>query len=464
MTNTTLHGHVHLGDTMPPVSAPVVAYVVSIMVCGVLGNGLVLLVYGRKIQKLSNYRSFVLMLAGIDMAQSCIGMPGILVDMLNAVTFYSNTGCKLLRLMSHLILSASLMTHLLIGIERHRKICKPLKRQISTRAAKMILMAVVLLSFVIALPSYMFYGKCKIEVREANVTLHVCFITEDYATSPLPTIYEILISIFLVSTVLILFLIYVQIARRIWKTKKAIQPFLKRFSNVVHINERSSRILESINEKFSEAKQSIYRRIGTVFHRRSRILPSKASTSTNGRTEETNRSEKSKTEKMEYHKTGKGDTNIGIQMITGQKPNLRTLPSQTDAETDISDVFHSRNSDQNDSTTAYTMRTQLNSLSRIKTVSSKPVKKHSRKVTAVSFAITFVFIISYVPHFAILIFANVNAQRKIHLSSIGEVLFRIGYLSYILNNAANSIVYYIMDNDFKEKCNQLIRWRCRKTK
>ena len=462
MANTTLHRHIHKGDTSAAVPAPVIAYVVIVMACGILGNGLVLLVYGRKIQKLSNYRSFVLMLAWVDMTQSCIGMPGILVDMLNYVTFYSNTGCKLLRLVSHIIISASLMTHLLIGIERHRKICKPLKRQITSRVAKLILLTIVLSAFVIGLPAYMFYGRRQIEVKNTNITLNVCFITDDYENTIIPIIYEVSIVVFLVLTVLILFLIYVQITRKIWKTKRAIQPFLKGFSIV---DKRSSRALESIKEHFSDIKQNIYDSISTVVHRRSRIVPGKSCRGTNGRIAEANVSDSSKHDQTENHdEDGNEDAETCIHVITGQRPSLRKLPSQIDAETDMSDVFHSRISDQNDSTTSSQRLSHLNNLSMIRTASSTQVKRHSRKVTAVSFAITFVFIISYVPHFAILIYVNMNTQHRIQFSSVGEILYRIGYLSYILNNAANFPIYYIMDKDFKEKCKQFICWGCHRNK
>ena len=129
MNNSTLHLYFHHMEK-PPVSIPALSFVICVMSFGVIGNVLVLMVYGHKLQRPSNYRSFVLMLAGIDMASCCIGMPGILVDMLNPLSsVYSDVTCKLFRLLTHEIVSASAMTHLLIGIERYRKICMSLKKQ-----------------------------------------------------------------------------------------------------------------------------------------------------------------------------------------------------------------------------------------------------------------------------------------------------------------------------------------------
>ena len=390
MVNASHHQHIHIGEASLTVPAAVITYVTVVMVCGILGNGVVLLVYGCKVQKPSNYRSFVLMLAIVDIAQSCIGMPGILVDILNYATFYSNIGCKLLRLLSHVIISASLMTHLLIGIERYRKICKPLKRQITPRAAKMILLTIVLSAFVIGLPAYVFYGRRQIELQNTNNTLNVCFITEDYKASPLPTIYEVSMVVLLNLTMILLFLMYAQIVRKIWKTKRAIRPFLQRVSNVVNTDKRGSNMLKSVKDSYFKFKKTMCLKAGTSLHCRSRLESSKAGTSSNhaGLMEEPNVPGRSKNKRIEHLDDKTEGTETGIQVITGQRPSLRMMLSQTDAETDISDVFNTRISDQNGSMTSSQRSTQLNH-SMIKTASSKPEgKRHSRKVTAVSFAIT----------------------------------------------------------------------------
>ena len=65
----------------------------------------------------------------------------------------------------------------------------------------------------------------------------------------------------------------------------------------------------------------------------------------------------------------------------------------------VSEVFHLKISDVNVTTETTSTRAQISRLSSTHTRSTKSVKKHSRKVTVVSGAITFIFIISYVPYF-----------------------------------------------------------------
>ena len=462
MKNSSLHLHLHL-EVRPPVSVPALTFVVIVMCLGVIGNGLVLMVYGGKIQKNSNYRSFVLTLAWIDMAACCLGMPSILVDMLRTFTFYSDTACKLLKLISHAIVSASAMTHLLIGIERHRKICKPLKKQLSTRGAKVILLAIVLLSFIIALPAFMFYGRCKFEVKENNITVSICTIVKSYIQTPLPAIYESTLFSLQVITALALFVVYILIARQIWKTKRAIQPFLKRFSNEVNINEAGTQILGPVTEQLSEFKSSMCNKLGRVLYRKSILQSIKGNTnaSTDSEPTGTNKIKGTRKQENDSRNEERQDTTVGIHVIGGQKASMKTLPSQTDEENEVSEVFHSRNSDCNDTTETASTRTQINRLPKIQTASSKSVKMHSRKVTAVSVAITFVFIISYVPYF-IVIWASVKGHRHVHMTSAEEALYRISGISYIINNAANAFVYYLMDNDFRTKCKQTICRCCAK--
>ena len=446
MNNSTIHLHLR---HVKLVSIPALSFVVTVMSLGVIGNGLVLMVYGHKLQRPSNYRSFVLMLAGIDMVSCCIGMPGILVDMLNpSSSVYSDVACKLFRLLTHGIVSASAMTHLLIGIERYRRICKPFKRQITTRGSKVVLISIVLLSIVISLPAYMMYGKCQFELKAKNITITICTITMHYAQTSLPAVYESILFSLQVLTVLALFVMYILVAKQIWKAKRAIQPFLKRFSYGINRNDARTKMIRSVTDHFSEFKSSMLNR----FHPKSKI----DSSNTNENTRDTrnqkwiNAKEISKRQENGFF-DNETNTEAVIYSISDRTP---TLPLVNE-EIDVSDVFQSRISDVNVTTETTPTRAQKSRLSSTRTTSTKSGKKHSRKVTAVSGAITFIFIISYVPYF-IIVWMSIERQRNIHMTPAEEALYRICGLSYIINNAANFFVYILMDNDFRAKCKQCL--------
>ena len=378
---------------------------------------------------------------------------------------------------------------------------------------------------------------------------------------------------------------YILIARRIWKTKRAIQPFLKRFSKGVNRNEARTQILRSVTEHFSDFKSSIHSRLGRACHRKSKVqsTTNRANASTSGeenrinaieltrkqendscdgesntavpihficdpnpsaktippqvKNEEIDVSEVFQSKVSDYNDTtetvstrtqisklsrkeartqifksvighfsefksriysslgkafhcksrsassrtntstsdeqnrmnaiemsmnqendscdGESKTVVGINFICDPNHSEKTIPPSVNEENDVSEVFQSRKSDYNDTMETASTRTQINRLSREQTTSTKSVKKHSRKVTAVSCAITFVFIISYVPYFVV-VWASVEGRRDVHMTPTEEALYRICGLSYIINNAANSFVYYLMDNDFRTKCKQCI--------
>ena len=93
------------------------------MVIGVIGNSLVVYVYRRRFKKTSsNY--FILTMAVFDLFSCVIGMPTELYDLNNPLTFYSNTGCKLLRGSYTFGIFGSAIILVEIAFDRFFKICR----------------------------------------------------------------------------------------------------------------------------------------------------------------------------------------------------------------------------------------------------------------------------------------------------------------------------------------------------
>ena len=84
------------------------------------------------------------------------------------------------------------------------------------------------------------------------------------------------------------------------------------------------------------------------------------------------------------------------------------------------------------------------------------IGKHSRKVTAVSFVITFIFVVSYLPHFSLAIAAAATYNHSWGMSPGQEGWYKIASLSYVINSALNPYVYFVMDKDFKTCCHKLL--------
>ena len=94
-----------------------VVFVSILMVMGIIGNVHVIFVYAFKM-KPSNHRIFILVLAVLDLITCSIGMPFIIVDLRNPLTFTMVSACKVLRFINYFICTSSALVLLVIAIER----------------------------------------------------------------------------------------------------------------------------------------------------------------------------------------------------------------------------------------------------------------------------------------------------------------------------------------------------------
>ena len=94
-----------------------VVFVSIIMIIGIIGNLHVLVVYTFRI-KPSNHRIFIITLAVLDLLTCVIGMPFIIMDLRNPLTFTMVTACKVLRFVNYFICITSAFILTVIAIDR----------------------------------------------------------------------------------------------------------------------------------------------------------------------------------------------------------------------------------------------------------------------------------------------------------------------------------------------------------
>ena len=94
-----------------------VVLVSIIMIIGIIGNLHVLFVYTFRI-KTSNHRIFILTLGVLDLLTCVIGMPFIIMDLRNPLTFTMVTACKVLRFVNYFICISSAFMLAVIAIDR----------------------------------------------------------------------------------------------------------------------------------------------------------------------------------------------------------------------------------------------------------------------------------------------------------------------------------------------------------
>jgi formate-dependent nitrite reductase membrane component NrfD len=94
-----------------------VLFVSITMMIGTIGNIHVLVVYAFKM-KPSNPRIFILCLAALDLMTCIIGMPFIIIDLRNPLTFTMVLACKILRFVNYYICSSSSFILFIITVDR----------------------------------------------------------------------------------------------------------------------------------------------------------------------------------------------------------------------------------------------------------------------------------------------------------------------------------------------------------
>jgi hypothetical protein len=85
----------------------------------------------------------------------------------------------------------------------------------------------------------------------------------------------------------------------------------------------------------------------------------------------------------------------------------------------------------------------------------------SQKVTKIAFAISFCFILSYLPFVAVKLNASIAGGIFVS-NSTTKVIFPILARTFIINNVVNPIIYGFLDQAFRQKCKMLFnRLTCR---
>lgn len=151
-----------------------VIFVAVVMVVGIVGNLHVLFVYTFCIPQ-SNHRIFILVLGVLDFITCTVGMPFILVDLRNPLTFTVSSVCKILRFTNYFTCSSSALILVVIAVDRYRKICVPHGKQITPTTAKVTCFLVLLLGILMSWPAPILFGITNVQTSDPNINGSRCY-------------------------------------------------------------------------------------------------------------------------------------------------------------------------------------------------------------------------------------------------------------------------------------------------
>ena len=168
---------------------PAIVYTSILMVVGSFGNGLTLLIYLRYLVRPSTKRLFILVLASCDFISCSLLLPALVVEIYYPFTFTAYGLCKAMRFLFYFFPLASILTLLLISVERYIKICHPIKRQVTLSFAKRQLVIVTVL--LPATPAAILNGFSTVQTGVHNISGVGCQIADDFKKTTYPLIYNI---------------------------------------------------------------------------------------------------------------------------------------------------------------------------------------------------------------------------------------------------------------------------------
>ncbi|XP_053407264.1 cholecystokinin receptor type A-like [Mercenaria mercenaria] len=375
---------------------------------GIVGNSVVIVVFSFcKEYRNTNFKVFVLSLAVVDLLSCVTLMPAEILKTRHYFSISDHTPCKVKCFFNMFAMNASACILLVICIDRYRKVCQPLKKQIWPKLAIKILIGIFILSLVLSSPAPIMCGvteHLKVNLYNANVTVFVCAAEKKYHGSTFRYIYKFGLSTVLVIIAVALIVMYVMIM------KTVVRHWSKRGSGESVRFETNRSRLQSI-DKLDVAGNEGFLNVKVEAH-----VNALLKVSLNG----PNKNNKRDDEAKRLRSSSRSSLN---SYLTRGRFTLKRSSSDTSFCTSV---------------------TQRHSSSAA--MGRLPYK------TLIWFILTLVFVITFI------IYAGLSfmTTREHELSQTNLFWFQVFFRIYFINNIINPIIYVWLDKRFKKSCKNVI--------
>ena len=193
---------------------PLLIFLGIIASTGIPGNVIVCLVY-RVTSKKSVSRFFIWWLAVIDII-SCFVLFLEIVNVVKQYTYTNTWLCKFTIFFTIWPVITSGFGLCLISIDRFKRVCKPLQKQISHKKAKLMCLATVGIALVFSWPALILFGTYTTHISDYNLTSNTCTIQNEYQGTTYALVYNGFLWILFVSVLIFLAVFYILIGKRIF--------------------------------------------------------------------------------------------------------------------------------------------------------------------------------------------------------------------------------------------------------
>lgn len=161
-------------DELIGIFAPNIVILSLYLVFGVIGNVLVLFVYGLKMKKQSENRYFIPVLAVSDLLSCIVCVILGFSNSLMQVTFSDATFCVSFSYLSFALIYNTIFILMIIAVHRYIKVCRPFNTQMSLSCKRFSIAVTFCISLMLASPVLTIYGVNDVMYPLANFTGERC--------------------------------------------------------------------------------------------------------------------------------------------------------------------------------------------------------------------------------------------------------------------------------------------------
>ncbi|XP_062609739.1 cholecystokinin receptor type A-like [Saccostrea cucullata] len=384
---------------------PALIFVSCLLPIGIIGNAFVCCIYHKKWRESRrSSRLFILSLAWIDLSNCSITMPFEIVLMLNSTTFDNAIICKSFRYLTFMLNCMSSIILIGIAVDRFIGIRFSREKAFGIREVKICIIIATFISALTCWPAFLLYGTQT--YYRNGVKSKACLIDNRYKH----TIFQFAHSLYLIVSSLLVDFILIILYLLTWRS-------------IYVINRGFSKI------KFYEGNK------GLKYGRLDGFLSC------------CKKHESSESSNASFNSTTTENTliiqNNGELKENSSSGNQLTVPMER----------------------CYKSGTPRNSVYSIRSESIRfGPKIHVTKSYIMLFSVTVVYICTFLPFCVIAILRCVNPAIYSTLSVMETNLYQLFLRSYMLNMAANPVVYCFVNKDFRKDCKKLFTCSSNKSK
>ncbi|XP_053382939.1 uncharacterized protein LOC128549681 [Mercenaria mercenaria] len=398
--------------TLVKLHIPTIVLISILMCLGVFGNILVLIIYTN--YKASTYKSFIIWLGWMDLLACLVGKPALIISMLYPYISPSEIFCRLTRSLHVFVSVSAALIFLAISYERYKKICFMDMHQLSYKRVNIICLLAAISACIVAVPALFVFGDADVDTGVQNITGVECFIDQKYKTSIFPKLYFLFQLLLCLTSFFSMCVFYF----RIWRTLHWHRTFVHEHTFTGKTHRCNGAELNGATNSPATPK---------------RFLMAKFLLKARNDGEASKDETRSKQESLERGAT-----------------NTVTAVSVDAGHSDFKNSQESLHKSQ---------RNLLSAQANDRYIQAQ--NRHTKEITKMLFIVTVVFILAFLPHLVLMIMNAISPQSLRELSPAGVVAYTFFLRTFVINNMANPIVYFVCLRTFRSMCSDKFSKICR---